>query len=267
MKKNIWILPVIVVLTLYSCGRSVEFSSPSLEEKSGDFHEMDEIATEQDKEILLFERKIIKNGSITFETFNAQETRAFIMKGVSEAKGYISSDNIFDYGQRREHNITIRVPSEKFDLLVEELSASAARLDRKEIGATDVTEEFIDVEARIKTKKELETRFKELLKQAKSVQEILEVEKEIGKLRTEIESIEGRFRYIKDRVAFSTLNVVFYEKTSQPFDFARKIGEGIKSGWTSLLWFLLGLVHVWPFVLALAVGGFYFRRHYKNKRK
>jgi hypothetical protein len=266
--KNI-ILPfsIIMLSFLFSCNRSGEYAMLALEESDGYFNSTDEASLDGDKDDLSFERKIIKNGSITFETFNAKETRALIMKGVSEAKGYISSDNIFDYGQRREHNITIRVPSEKFDLLVEELSASAARLDRKEIGATDVTEEFIDVEARIKTKKELETRFKELLKQAKSVQEILEVEKEIGKLRTEIESIEGRFRYLKDRVAFSTLNVVFYEKTSQPFGFATKIGEGLKSGWTSLLWFLLGLVHIWPFVLALAVGGFYFRRHYKNKRK
>ena len=267
MKSISWLVSAIFVFSLFSCGKGSDYYSLGMDEKSGYSVEFEEIGPEPEKEISSTERKLIKNGSISFETSNAQETRALIMKGVSAAKGYISSDYIFDYDERKEHRITIRVPSDKFDFLVEEISSSAARLDHKEINATDVTEEFIDVETRIKTKKELENRFKELLKQAKSVQEVLEIEKEIGKLRTEIESIEGRYRYLKDRVAFSTLYVVFYEKTGKPFGFFGKIGEGLKNGWTSLMWFIVGLINIWPFVIALAVGGFYLNRRLKKKGK
>ena len=74
------------------------------------------------------------------------------------------------------------------------------------IDSQDVTEEYIDITARLKTKKELEARYLELLKKANKVEEIVSIEKEIGNLRSDIESIEGRLRYINNAVAYSTLD-------------------------------------------------------------
>lgn len=123
------------------------------------------------------------------------------------------------------------------------------------------------MESRIKTKKELETRYKELLKKASKVDEILIIEKEMGSLRTEIESMEGQLQYLQDRVSFSTLTVTFYEKTSGSFGFNSKMGSAVKNGWTNLLSFLIGLVNLWPFLILGALVVFLYKRFLRKKIK
>ena len=110
-----------------------------------------------------------------------------------------------------ENSITIRIPSEEFDGLLADVSAGVTHFDKREIRALDVTAEFVDVEARLKTKKETELRYRELLTQAKTVEEILKIEEQVDKLRAELESTEGRLRLMKDRESYSTLGVSFYE--------------------------------------------------------
>ena len=92
-----------------------------------------------------------------------------------------------------------------------------------------------------------------LLTQAKTVQEILSIEKQIGELRTEIESIEGRLKYLQNRISYSTLTVTFYQEISTPVGFSSKFKEGLKNGWNGFVWFLVGLINIWPFLLVLLV--------------
>lgn len=199
------------------------------------------------------DRKIIKNGDLRFETANVEETTALIRTTVTELGGYIGNENIFDYKDRIEYTVVVRVPENNFDHLVDKISLSAEKIESKNINSLDVTEEFIDVEARVETKKELETRYKEILKQASRVDEILNIEREIGKLRSEIESLEGRLNYLKNRVALSSLTITYYEKSSQPFGFFSKFYQALKNGWTYLLWFIIILTSLWPFILLTLV--------------
>ncbi|MCC8174512.1 MAG: DUF4349 domain-containing protein, partial [Odoribacter sp.] len=149
-------------------------------------------------------------------------------------KGYISNETTHKYYDRNEYNITIRVTAQNFDTLVNWISNRVGKLDSKNIRVMDVTETFIDLETRIKTKKELEERYKELLKQAKTVKEVLEIEQQIGYLRAEIESFEGRFKYLSDRISYSTLTLVFYEKienqSGRDYSFGKEIVNAFKSG-------------------------------------
>jgi len=145
------------------------------------------------------------------------------------------------------------VPEDKFNLLIDKISSSVEKLESKNISTVDVTEEFIDVEARIKTKKELEARYKEILKKATRVDEILNIEREMGNLRSEIESLEGRMNYLKNRIALSSLTITFYEKVASPFGFASKLVKALENGWTALLWFIIILVSLWPFIILTLV--------------
>jgi type IV secretory pathway VirB6-like protein len=131
----------------------------------------------------------------------------------------------------------------------------------------DVTEEFIDVEARIKTKKELQNRYIELLKRATTINEMLSIEREIGSLQTEIESVEGRMNYLKDKIKFSTLSVSYYQETTASFGFFSKVAEALESGWSGFLWFIIGLSYLWVFVLiAIAVIYLIVRRRRKRRK-
>lgn len=207
-----------------------------------------------------FDRKVIRRGEVSFQTGKVADTREALAKQVLELKGYIEMEHTSEFQDRIQFRMTIRVPAENFDLLVEKAIQYAEKLDSKNIGTEDVTEEFIDVEARIRTKKELERRYLELLTKAMKVEEVLAIERELGTLRSDIESIEGRFRYLKDRVAQSSLDVVFYELKGSSFGFVSRVGEALRSGWSSLLDFLVLLVKIWPFLVLFGVGFYLYRR-------
>lgn len=195
------------------------------------------------------DRKIVKEGDLRFETESTKETRTFVLQIVKESGGYIAKENVYDHKDKVEHQVVIRVPADKFDGLVEKISSFALKIDSKNINALDVTEEFIDVQARLKTKKDLEARYKEILNRANRVDEILNIEREIGKLRSEVESLEGRLNYLKNRVSMSSLSVTYYERTSSPFGFFSKFFRALENGWTYLLWFIIILTSLWPFIL------------------
>jgi len=219
-----------------------------------------------------FERKLIKEGRIHFETTDALKTREKVINIVSECKGYISKDNSTQYNTVVRYNIIARVPADKFELLLNRISESTEKLDSKDIEVLDVTEEFIDAQARLKTKKELEERYKELLKKANKVEEMLSIEKEIGILRAEIESTEGRLKYLQDRVSYSTLEVNFYEKIEKaeksiPFGFGSKFTTALKDGWEAILSFVIGLTKLWAFLLLGVIIFFKVRYLIKRRRK
>lgn len=211
-------------------------------------------------------RKLIKNGTLSFETNDIEKTRKEIEKLYQEFNGYVASENHFNYGERLTHEQEIRVPSKNFDPFVQKLELLGTKVENKNISTQDVTEEFIDVEARLKTKKDLEARYLELLKFAKKVDEMLSIENQIGNVRGEIESMEGRLNYLKNQVAFSTIKISYYELTGMDFGFASKFVHSLKNGWDNLLTFLIAIVNVWPFFILVSASVFLFARYRKRLR-
>lgn len=265
MKNIVTILTALVVLITYSCGQKQEYKGVSADLAMQEPSQTNQRTPKKVDNAV--DRKITKEGEISFETTNINDTKSLIAKTVQELNGYISKDNANDYSDKLEHLLVIRVPSDKFDLLLKTISESAGKLDSKNVDVLDVTSEYIDINARIKTKKELEDRYKELLKQATKVDEILSIEKEIGQLRTEIESVEGQMKYLKDRISFSTLTVTYYQKTNSTFRFTSKLGQALKSGWDGFLWFLIGLTHLWTFIVIGLVAVYLIIRQRRKKKK
>ena len=196
------------------------------------------------------DRKIIKEGELRFETSDMKKTRSKVETAIANSKGFISRETETSSPDRIEETLVIRVPAKYFDQLVREVSKGVERFDQKNINATDVTEEYMDVETRIRVKKEVENRYLALLEKAQSIEEILVIEKQLGELRAEIETAEGRLKYLENRVSLSTLTVVFYKKISVPVSVISHFETGLENGWNGLMWFLIGLVNLWPLHLA-----------------
>lgn len=213
------------------------------------------------------ERKLIKNGELSFETSDVKKTKAAVDAICEELNAYVANENQNNYGTELRYNQTIRVAADKFDLLIQKLESEASKIDSKNINTQDVTEEFIDVEARLKTKKELEARYREILKQAKTVTEILSIEGQIGQVRGEIESMEGRLKYLSSQVAYSTLNLSYYQTIGTDFGFGSKLGKALGSGWDYFLVFLIGVINVWPFLILIALVIWLAFRWDKRRRK
>jgi hypothetical protein len=125
------------------------------------------------------QRKLIKTGNITFETKDIDVTRRIIIDLVNQNNGYVASDNQYKSDDRVSVTISIRIPADKFDSILDEIAKGVEKFDSKNIRISDVTEQFLDIEARLKTKKTLELKYLEILKRARTVREILDVEREL----------------------------------------------------------------------------------------
>ena len=214
--------------------------------------------------------KIIREGSIKFETDDLDETYNRIRTAVKKYNGAVENDVSGKDYESLFRNVTVRVPSANFEVFVSDISKGVGYFDRKEISARDVTEEFIDVSARLNAKKQLEARYLELLKKATKVSEILEIEKELSVVREEIESKEGQLKFLESRVAMSTLTIVFYKKTAiesgMTTSYGSKIWNALKSGFNAFSGFLIGVLYIWPFIVILVVLFFILRKKLRKRK-
>lgn len=210
------------------------------------------------------ERKFIKNGRVVFETDSISKTKILITKLVKDYKGYISSENTSKHSNRINQFLTLRIPAEQFDLFLKELSKGVKEYDEKSINISDVTEQFYDLTSRLKNKKQLEKRYLEILSKARSVKEILDVEREIGKLREDIESAEGRLKYLNSQVSLSTLHITFYKEIEDKPEKTNRFVEAFNDGVKAIKTFGLFLISIWPFAILTFIVYLVIRRRLKK---
>ncbi len=108
---------------------------------------------------------------------------------------------------KTDREVTIRVPRAKFEDALKRVEASGDVLHR-DVRAQDVTDEFMDLDTRLKNAHAMRQRLQDLLAKA-AVKEALEIEKELGRITGEIETMEGKLKLLRDRIAFSTITVSF----------------------------------------------------------
>lgn len=214
--------------------------------------------------------QIIKNASVQFQVKNIETTHQKIVEILKQYNAYFADDNNLANANRIDNNMTIRVPAFNFEKLLEALMQESVYTNYKNISAQDVTAEFVDVETRLKTKKEAEQRYLVLLKQAKSIKEIIEVENSLRIIREEIESTEGRLKLMKDQIGYSTINLNTYQNLDyvpQPqMGIFSTLKEAFINGWRGFVSFLVGLVRIWPFVILLGGGIFLIVRKIRKRK-
>ncbi|OYQ34419.1 hypothetical protein CHU92_11750 [Flavobacterium cyanobacteriorum] len=229
------------------------------------------VATDSTGGRLFSVQKIIKNADLRFETTDMAATSAEIHAAVKKYGAQLQQDSESKNDYSVSRNMIIRVPSASFDPFLATIGRGVAYFERKEISSQDVTEEYIDVEARMKAKKVLEARYLELISKAKKVSEILEIEKELSAIREEIEVKEGQLRYMKNRVALSTVTIEFYKTTEKSggatVSYISKMWAAIKSGFNTLSGFFISLLYMWPFILIFVIAYLLIRRKLRKRMK
>ena len=202
------------------------------------------------------EQKIIKTARLAFETPSPEETHKRILQLTSQYEGFVANDNSGKSYNRIYRNMTVRVPTKNFQAFINSVSEGVEYFDQRDISRQDVTEEFVDLEARLKAKRKLEDRYLELLSKAKNVKEMLEIERELSNIREEIEAKEGRLKYLQNRVSVSTINLVFYRYTAESdvtVSYGRKIKNALQGGWNGVSVFFLGLLYLWPLFIVVII--------------
>ncbi len=213
------------------------------------------------------ERMVIRSASLNIEVSNFDSSFNDLLKIVDDRGGFVqdSSSHITSSGGKSGY-VTVRVPEEEFldvILTLEELG----KVESKSISGDDVTEEYIDLTARLNNSRREETRLFEILDMAKDVEGVLAVERELSRVRGEIERLEGKINYLEDRVSLSTITVSLHEPT--PITHSWGIRDAIRNAVDAFITTVNGLIiftgFILPFVIiGLVVVGIY--RLWKRKR-
>src|SRR5207249_1938122 len=144
------------------------------------------------------ERKIIRDANLTIEVSSPADSQRKIFSVAEAHGGFVVTSEMTqqtsDDKSKPEMsvNLVVRVPAADFDKAMDEIRAVASRVVQEKRTGKDVTEEFIDLEARMKNQKALEAQFLEIMKRAGKVEDALDVQTHLADVRTEIEKLEGR---------------------------------------------------------------------------
>lgn len=215
--------------------------------------------------------KIKKTANINITVDDYKAARASIEKIVRSGHAYISGENEQNNTYSISNAIVIRVPNKDFDGTVNNIAALQGHVNSKNIYMEDVTAQFVDITARLKSKKEVEERYIAILQKANKVSDILEVEEKLRVIREEIESKEGELKYLNDQVDYSTINLTIHqdlEFTPQEHPgFFGRMGTAFGNGLSGFLSFLVGLMYAWPLWIILGIGSYFLFKYIRRINK
>jgi Domain of unknown function (DUF4349) len=215
-----------------------------------------QLSSNLDKKDDVQKQMLIKNASLRFEVKKYDEARNKIHEIIKASNAYVVNEQESRSDFQISNAMTIRVPQSDFDNLIDLIVAQCKNLDQRSVNVNDVTEEYIDTDSRLKAKHEIESRYLEILKKAQNVKDILEIEQKLGGIREEIESVQGRLKYLSHQVAFSTIDLMFYENKNvlpgNRLGFLSRTLSAFIIGWNGLIEFLIGLISLWPALIVLA---------------
>lgn len=216
--------------------------------------------------------KIIKSASLRYKVKNLEKASKNMNLILNQFQAYISDQRFQNDNYQKENRLVIKVPTKNFTPLVDSLSFIAEFVDFENITSQDVTEEYVDIQSRLKTKLEIKERYETILrKNSKTVEDILATEEKLGAIQQEIESAQGRINYLTNKVTFSTIELNIYEAVNykeQPNTFKRsffsKIKEGFYFGWNLIQQIILVIVYVWPLLIIGGIIVYFVRRRIKK---
>ncbi|HET7231036.1 MAG TPA: DUF4349 domain-containing protein [Longimicrobium sp.] len=199
-------------------------------------------------------RMIIRTGTATLQVDKLEPAIARVQQMAQQMGGYVSNTSVQGGSQNvREATLELKLPSQRWDQAVAGLRP-LGKLEALTTSTEDVGEEYVDVTARMNNARRLEQRLVELLAtRTGKLEDVLAVERELARVREEIERYEGRLRFLRSRVALSTLTVKLHEP--MPVIGGRPGGNPIidafREAWDNFVGFLAGLISMLGWLLPL----------------
>ena len=224
------------------------------------------------KKSIINKKKIIKDGNISVKTNDINASKKGINDLLKKLNAYFESEDLQNNDQSISYNLKIRVPAENFEKLISTLENGEDEIKSKSIQAREVTEEYVDIGTRLKNKREYLKKYKELLFKASTIKDILAIEENVRTLQEEIESKEGRLKYLNDQISFSTLNLNIYKEKEFVYKpqiqdkFSERAKTSLSRGWISVVELVLWTITIWPFILLILVAIILIRRVIKRRK-
>lgn len=271
MKNYLFSIFLLCIYFLSSCQHaSSDHTIETAQPEEASFQRAIDHFTDEDLEAqrLIEEgRKIIKTANYKMQVKDVEESLARIEETVQSFSGFIANMDLTSSSYQINNKLDIKVPNTNFEALLKALDEESIFTDYKKIHSKDITEEYLDLQSRLKTKKTVKKRYEEILRsRASTIDEILNAEEKIRYLQEEIEAKEGRLRYLQHQVRLSQIHLHFYQTVEQKIEpqeykasFADHLQKRFSNGWGMILSVILSIVNVWPLAI-LGLGFLFFKR-------
>ncbi len=223
------------------------------------------------------ERLIIRNGQMDIVVQDTEEGLKQIA-ALAEAKdGWVVNSEVYQINEAKSGTITIRVPADQFNRAMEEIRSLAFEVSSESTNSQDVTEEFVDLEARVANLEATADRVRSFLDESKTVEEALAVNAELSRLEGEIESLKARMKFLSQSAAFSRIVVqVTPDKLSQPIEVGGWRPEGVAlsaleatiSAFQAIADILIwSVIFCLPFIIIFGIPAFFIIRFFVRRRR
>ena len=223
---------------------------------------IDQVLTPERPPVIL--RKIIYDARIDLLVKSLEATERAVLDLVKVYNGFLAESNIAaQTGAQRDATWRVRVPVDQFDAFVSAVGR-LGEVRTNHVGSQDVTEEFADLEARIRNKQEEKRLLKHLADSTGKLEDILSVERELSRVRGEVEQMQGRLRFLANRAELSTVTITATEWKDYippaPMTFQAQLSHRFFHSLDALIAFgktsLLVLVALIPWIPFIVIGLF-----------
>ncbi|MCK6256578.1 DUF4349 domain-containing protein [Fictibacillus sp. KIGAM418] len=272
---------VMIVLVLASCSSKDENMASKSSEGGGSSTSMKRESAKEDKQPAADQgRKMIYTSEIMISVQNVKKVRSEVEQLTKQMGGYIvESESLSEEEGQNGGYLKIRIPKKDFLVFTKKAGELSSGSPHEIINGRDVTEEYTDLEARLKAKRIVRNRLESFMKNANKTEDLLAISKELSGVQEQIEKIQGRINYLENQSDFSTVTVHFEVKNigmknNEELNTWGKSKTLFKETWNGLVhtisYLIIALIGLSPvIILFMAIGGawLYLRRIKRSKKE
>jgi hypothetical protein len=221
------------------------------------------------------QRLVIKTADLTLQVASARDAEASVRALVGQMGGYVVKVETSGTDENLSSRVTFRVPAARFDDALTGVQGLAKKVLARTVSGDDVTEEFVDLESRLKNLEATRDRLQSFLDKAETVEDALKVNQSLSDIQGQIEQLKGRKQFLQQSAALSTINVsltpvpalapIMTEEGWQPIVVARDALRGLVNFGQDLATIAI-VVLVWsPVWLPIVLAGLWLRRKLRGR--
>lgn len=197
------------------------------------------------------DKKIIKNGNLSLKASKVENAAKDVAQIAKNNGGDVFSSNFYQNANNiKSGTITLKIPNNNFEKTFEEIKKVASLVVRESTNSQDVTEQYIDLESRLKNKQAEEQSYVQILNRASTVDEVLKITRQLSVVRGEIESLQGQKKYLDSQIDMSMITVTLSEDSKITISDSWRPLRVIKDTVNSLLSDIKGFIN---FVIVLVI--------------
>lgn len=251
----------ITIFIVTACSQNQNESTDLTQMKSNQMSKEDSLVVEENKSLQpqlnvdlssADERKVMYQANISIEISDYDLTINKIQNEAKELGGYMIQSNITEMDQKIEGFLSFRIPQEQFQSFLQTIKQHSNQVKSEQISGNDVTEEYVDLQSRLKSKEVVENRLVEFMKSAEKTEDLLKISNELERVQAEIEEIKGRLKYLENKTDLATVDVYWIEEKVHVPNISNNLNtieKTKKQLLTSINWILKGIS--WGFVVLI----------------